>query len=262
MTDDHRTTPVPQLQSKYQQLYEELRQRLVQGGMAFERPIGTEHELADQYGVSRVTVRKALKLLEDEGLIVRKRRLGTFPARRLTPFPNTRNVAKLTEETAWLAAHSDIRLVRFDQIIAPRQVRKMLGLSKAERVRRFARIRFDASGPIAYLTSYLPKAVASQVTKQQLLKQPPLVLLEATGIVVSRTERTVSAELATDDIAQWLEVDEGSPLIRTTLTVLDDEDKPVNYTVARLRADHYELRYTLGKDGSKSTPEVWRLGTN
>ena len=250
--------PAPQLRSKYEQLYEELRGQLVKGELSHERPIATEHQLADQYGVSRVTVRKALKLLEEEGLIVRKRRLGTFPAERVVPFRGGNSVAKLAEQTAWLAEHSEVRLLRFDRIKAPVAVREILGLDDGQKVTRFARIRFDDSGPIAHLTSYLAGELAAKLTKQELLREPPLVLLAHKGVVVSRTEQTVSAELASREMAEWLEVAESAPLLRTSRTALDGDEVPLSYTVARLRADRYELRYTLSEDKARA-PEVWRV---
>ena len=222
--------------------------------------MATELELAGRFGVSRVTVRKALKLLEDEGLIVRKRRLGTFPAQRVVPFRDGQNIDQLREQTAWLAAHSQVRLLRFGRIEAPAKIRRKLDLSANRRVLQFSRIRFDELGPIAHLTSYLPAEIARGMTQQQLLKSPPLLLLQEIGIAVSRTEQTVSAELATPSVAAWLEVAEQAPLVRTSRRTIDDRGNAVAYTEARLRADRYELRYTLDRESKRGAPEIWRLG--
>ena len=249
----------PQLRSKYEQLYEELRSQLIGGDHSHDQPMATEHQLAREYGVSRVTVRKALKLLEDEGLIVRKRRLGTFPARRVVPFEGASSVAKLAEETAWLAEHSEVRLLSLERVSAPQWLQKILGLEPGVRVTRFARIRSDDSGPIAHLTTFLWGDFAEGITESAVLKSPPLVLLAQQGIEFDRTEQSISAELATEQTADWLKVKRGDPLIRTTRTIISAEGEPLIYTIARLRADRYELRYTLDERHAKGTPEVWRL---
>lgn len=244
---------------KYEMVYETLRERISRPDIDFDRPIATEEKLAEELGVSRVTVRKALKLLEDQGLVVRRRRLGTFPARRVARVGTGASISSLRDQARSLATHSEISLIACRRVVAPEYVRRELDLGPQERVLRFERVRRDSTGPLAHLTSFITLEVAALISRAELLSEPPLVLLMDKGVHIDRSEQSISAEIARDRIARWLEVRPGDALVRTTRVLYRDGKTPVSYMIARLRADRYELHYTLSNRGDAGAPEVWRV---
>lgn len=248
------------LRTKYQQLYEVLRERILEAHGDPGRPMTTEHQLVDEFGVSRVTVRKALELLENEGLIVRRRRLGIFPSRRVVPMDQGPTIASLSSRTQWLAEHSTVKVIACDRRVPSTAVAHALSLTPKQRALYFERVRFDESAPLAYLISYLAPQVARLVSEAELAVDPPLVLLQKKGVRLERAEQTVTAENADADVARWLEVEPGAAVIRTSRTTFDVDDNPVSIMTARIRPDRYELRYTLSSaKGKSSIPEVWRI---
>jgi GntR family transcriptional regulator len=248
------------LRTKYQQLYEVLRERVLEAHGDPGRPMTTEHQLVDEFGVSRVTVRKALELLENEGLIVRRRRLGIFPSRRVVPMDQGPTISSLSSRTQWLAEHSTVKVIACNRRVPPSAVAHALRLTPKQRALYFERVRFDESAPLAYLISYLAPQAARLVTEAELAVDPPLVLLQKKGMRLERAEQTVTAENADADVARWLEVESGAAVIRTSRTTYDVDDSPVSIMTARIRPDRYELRYTLSSSQSNSSiPEVWRI---
>lgn len=245
--------------TKYERLYRTLKRELLTGDLSYERPLATEHALAEKYGVSRVTVRRALKLLEADGLIVRKRRLGTFPARRLVPFQTIESLSQLTEETRWLAANTYVNVLRFYRRSAPQSAREALRLPTRSRITQFDRIRMDGEEPIAHLSTVLPIKYGEQLSRDELRNAPPLVLLKQKGVKLKSTQQSVSARNASPELAGHLDILPQAPLLRTTLLVLGKEREPISYTVAHLRADRFELRYGLTETGSQGAPQVWQL---
>lgn len=248
------------LRTKYQQLYEVLRARVLESHGDPGRPMTTEHQLVDEFGVSRVTVRKALEMLENEGLIVRRRRLGIFPSRRVVPMDQGPTISSLSRRTQWLAEHSTVKVIACDRRTPPPAVRHALSLTAKQQALYFERVRFDETAPLAYLISYLSPSAAALVSQVELAVDPPLVLLQKKGVRLERAEQTVTAENADADVARWLEVERGTAVIRTNRTTYDADDNPVSVMTARIRPDRYELRYTLSSSESKSSiPEVWRI---
>ncbi len=254
-------TAQPGSARKYERVYEALRARVLSPDADESKPLATEESLTKEFGVSRVTVRKALKILEDQGLIVRRQRLGIFPVRRVVTVGTGSSVAGIRAQTEWLAAHSEVRLIACRRIVAPAEVQRRLQVGKDARVLKFERVRVDGAGALAHLTSYLIPPVANLVTRAELIEAPPLVLLPNKGIAIARTEQTISAESATEEMARWLGVDEGGALIRTTRLIVDGDGRAVSFMVARLRADRYELHYTLDTvSATAPAPQVWRIG--
>jgi GntR family transcriptional regulator len=92
----------------HQQLYVELRQRLIDGLEPLDHPLPSESALSERFGISRVTVRRALGRLEDEGLIRRQKGIGSFPARRAET-PQRTNISGLIENLITLQENTTAR---------------------------------------------------------------------------------------------------------------------------------------------------------
>ena len=216
--------------------------------------------MSEEFGVSRVTVRKALGLLEQQGLVVRRKRLGIFALRPVVELPTGTSVDDLVARTAWLARHSEVRLIRCRTVVVPGFVRLRLQLARDARVLKFERVRSDAGGTLAHLTTFLAPQAAARVTRAELIAEPPIVVLPRKGIDIAHVEQTISAELATRRMSHWLNVSPGAALIRTTRLMFDAAGTPVSYMIARLRADRYEIHYTLSQgETSPGAPTVWRI---
>ena len=81
----------------YHQVYVILRQRIRNGELDMDRPLPGENQLAREFGVSRVTIRKTLHNLELDGLVVKRPSIGTFPVPQPVEFPNRYNIGGLAE---------------------------------------------------------------------------------------------------------------------------------------------------------------------
>jgi DNA-binding GntR family transcriptional regulator len=124
----------------------------------------------------------------------------------------------------------------------------------------FERLRYDERGPLALLTSYLSDRVIEVVSREELLVDPPLVLLPKKGLSLRGADQAVSAKPANQHEAKWLNLEAGAPLLCTARTIYAADSSPVTHMVARLRYDRYELRYSLDDENPlASIPAVWRI---
>lgn len=246
---------------KYHQIYLVLREQLDEGRFADGLP--GELALMAQFGVARVTVRRALERLSDEGLISRN------PGRRTRPVaPAAANDARsgdvmeranlrgLLENLVTMGLHTSVKVIDVATITASTQVAEALQLTLGDPVQKAVRVRSTREGPLSHITTYVPGDIARRFGRRELAKKPILVLLEESGVKVGRAHQTISARLADNVLAQHLEVSVGSALLAVRRLIYDDADKPVQWLHGFYRPDRYAYEMQLSRVGSIDA-KVW-----
>lgn len=243
-------------EAKAKQVYLILRDRILSGVFGFDARLPTENELADYYGVSRVTVRRALGELQRERLIERRRSVGTRVIYRPTPAPMTADIAGVLANLADMGRRTAVKLLSFDYVPAAGPVAQALGVGPDQMLQRSVRVRAVDHVPFSYLTTHVPESVAVTFSKQELAARPLLELLERAGVKVERARQRISAGLATPDVAEALEVRAGSPLIELVRVVSDQSGRAVEHLHALYRPDRYAFEMDLVRSGATEA-ETW-----
>src|SRR5690606_5351457 len=118
--------------------------------------IPTEAELEERFGVSRITIRKAVEELVSEGLVVRQQGRGTFVQRpKLTHVLNS--ITSWTERLTALGFTPKTLETEADVVEAPKRIAQMLELGEGEEVVKLKRLRLANDEPISLMINYLPK---------------------------------------------------------------------------------------------------------
>ena len=251
--------PIP----KYHQIYLVLREQLREG--RFAQGLPSELALQQQFGVARVTVRRALEQLSGEGLIAREPGRGTWPvleavrhaSSAASPSPDMQH-AKLTgllENLVSMGLKTSVRVLDVVNIQAPVDVAHALSLPLGAQVQKAVRVRSTTQGPMSHITTYVPALVA-KFGKKELAKKPILLLMAEAGIQVGRAEQTISARLADTDVAQHLDVAVGSALLAVRRLIYDADERPVQWLHGLYRPDRYEYIMQLSRVGSIEA-KVW-----
>ena len=242
---------------RYYQVYGMIQQRLREGEWSPDRPMPTEQEFAEIFGVSRVTVRKALNMLEEEHLVVRQQGRGTFalsPPRRLGPA----NFGGLLENVAEFEQNTSVRILQFDRVALPETVAPLLMREPGSRALKIVRVRIDGRSPFSHTTCYVPEPEANLVTRETLGNRTVVSALAAAGVSVVAAEQRLSATAASVEVAKLLKVEVGAPLISMTRIVNDDAGRPVELLRALYRPDRYEYRVNLSRDAASRAPH-WTI---
>lgn len=262
MTSMNATLPLP----KYHQVYLVLREQLQEG--RFDAGLPGEMALMSQFGVARVTVRRALAQLTEEGLIERMPGRGTRPLQRpsalhqpgspLQPSAGgqTARLTGLLENLVTMGMRTTVKVLSVNTLRAPDEVAKVLRLPPGELVQKAERVRSTPEGPLSHITTWVPEAIARGFGKRELAQKPILVLLEESGVRVGRAEQTISSRLADVDMARHLEVAVGSALLAVRRLIYDEGDKPVQWLHGLYRPDRYEYQMQLSRVGSIDA-KVW-----
>jgi GntR family transcriptional regulator len=250
---------------KYHQIYLVLREQLQEG--RFDSGMPGELALMAQFGVARVTIRRALSLLSEEGLIQRMPGRGTTPVRKAQglhpsasgPTHATGQTARLTgllENLVTMGLRTTVKVLSVNALQAPDEVAKALRLPPGERVQKAERVRSTSEGPLSHITTWVPEVIARGFGKRELARKPILVLLEESGVRVGRAEQTISARLADVEMARHLDVAVGSALLAVRRLIYDENDKPVQWLHGLYRPDRYEYQMQLSRVGSIDA-KVW-----
>lgn len=241
---DRRVTPL------YHQVYVALRNKIQQGDYPPERPLPGEHQLAEEYGVSRVTIRHTLKNLEIDGFVARKRGIGTFPLAQRVDLPDRYNISGMLEPGKFRDAPAKVKTLSMRQVECPPHIAIQFG-SEAP-VMRLQRLRSVKREPFTILTVYLPLTIAEQLSKAQLRKDPALLVMERNGYLMMRADQSITAIAADDVSAPLLKAPVGAPLIAMSALFSGKDDEPLAVLEGLFRPELYEYQTSAIREGSGS----------
>jgi GntR family transcriptional regulator len=247
---------------KYHQVYLVLREQLAEG--RHDAGLPGEMALVEQFGVARVTVRRALERLEIEGLIRRTPGRGTVPLKRPAPVVAPKAAANggraqlngLLENIVTMGLHTSVRVIDCDVIPAPDAVAEALHRTPGCPVQKAVRVRSTGEGPLSHITTWVPAELAVGFGRRELSRKPILLLLEESGVAIGRATQTITARLADANVARQLGIAVGSALLAVSRLIRDVEDRPVQWLQGLYRPDRYEYEMQLSRVGSIDA-KVW-----
>lgn len=246
---------------KYHQIYLVLREQLHEGRFAEGLP--GELALMRQFGVARVTVRRALQQLAGEGLIARERGRGTRPVPATPPSREaaegrnkTTRLHGLLENIVSMAENTRVRVLEVGNVAASSEVAQALGIAPGDAVQKAVRVRSTREGPLSHITTWVPGELARHFGRRELAKKPILVLLEEAGVRVGGASQTISARLADAQVATHLGVAVGSALLAVRRLIQDEQGRPVQWLHGLYRPDRYEYQMQLSRVGDIAA-KVW-----
>ncbi|MEO0679675.1 MAG: GntR family transcriptional regulator [Pseudomonadota bacterium] len=234
---------------KARRVYLLLREEIAGGRHGARGLLPGEQRLAEIHGVSRVTVRRALEALEAEGWVERRAGSGTRALSGPGAAPLAADVATLMPQLAEMGRSTSARLLSFAYVEAPEPVRAALGLEPGARAQAAVRVRSADGAPFSHLTTHVPEAIAQGYSEADLAAAPLLELLERSGVRIEGAHQSVSATLASPDVAEALEVAEGSALLSLRRVVRDSEGRGVEHLAALYRPDRFRLDMPLVRAG-------------
>ncbi|MFN4070845.1 MAG: GntR family transcriptional regulator [Thermus caldifontis] len=218
----------------YLELARRLREGILQG--LYGEALPPERTLAETFGASRDSVRKALDLLEEEGLVVRRQGSGTFVAKRATFRTRLKG---FSEEMEALGMRPATQVLKATKGPASPEEALALGLSPGEEVLRLFRLRLADEEPMALERATLPAWALEEAPLGSLYRA-----LEAKGLRPVRALQRLRAVAAREE-ARPLGVEPGSPLLHLERISYLQDGRPIEWVKSWYRADRYELLVEL-----------------
>lgn len=235
---------------RYQEIADELRGRVTAAAPGSLLP--SESELSAEFAASRVTVRRALDVIRDEGLIDARQGFGWFVAAEPVP----QRLERLGTIEAQLGASgldAVRRVVEFSFETPPPHVRKVLGAGKVLRVKR---VNLADGEPFALVTVWCPARLGQRLSMDDVESHPFYELLD---VELRGATQTIGAAVAEQADAELLQVPPGAPLLKCGRVTTDDSGTPVLMSEHLFPAHRTEFVVELPFDQPSVTPAGLRL---
>lgn len=233
-----RNSPVP----LYFQVAEHL-ERLIESG---EYPPGTrldnEIMLAEQLGLSRPTMRRAIEYLVDRGLLVRKRGVGTQVVQPKVRRPV--ELSSLYDDLASTGRQPRTDVLSFTVEEPSEVIAEALAVPAGGKVYAFERLRYTGDEPLSIMRNWVPQDVV-RLDAESLRDRGLYQILRGSGITLKVASESIGAREARVAEARLLDEKRGAPLLTMTRTAYDETGRAVEYGSHLYRASRYTFEITL-----------------
>jgi GntR family transcriptional regulator len=203
---------------RYQEIADELRRRVRSASAGSVLP--SESELSTEFAASRVTVRRALETIRDEGLIAARQGFGWF----VTTEPVRQRLETLGTIEAQLedsGKHAERKVLEFAFVSPPPHVRDLLDTDEVLRVKR---VNLADGEPFAIVTVWCPAALGRRLSRDDVERKPFYELLD---VELRGATQTIGADSAEPPDAALLGVQVGTPVLRCRRVTTDLTGRPI-----------------------------------
>ncbi|WP_173915436.1 GntR family transcriptional regulator [Halobacillus sp. Marseille-Q1614] len=228
----------------YLQLKELFIERIQNGDWEPDKLIPTEQELMKEFDVSRTTIRQAVSILVQEGLVEKKQGRGTIvKPRKLSG--NLTQLKGFAEEVLERGQNPRSRLIRAEFKENLHHEKTMLDIKDDQPILLIERIRFADDIPVALERTCWPKDIGDILIKHDLDEARYYEILENYNVYLNRASEKINAINATIDEADALGIRAGEALLEMTRLSYGVNDRPIEYTKTKYRNDQYHYSLEL-----------------
>ena len=239
MLDLDRSSPVP----LYFQVSRQIEAAIDAGQLAPGDRLENEISLADRWGLSRPTMRRAIQELVDKGLLVRRRGIGTQVVHGRVKRPM--DLTSLFDDLARSDQKPTTRVLDRELVAAPAAVAERLGVPAGTQVLHLERLRSARDEPLAVMRNWLPADLAPVLTAEALETRGLYELMRGTGVHLRIATQRIAARGATAPEARLLQVRKGAPLLTMERLTYDGSGAAVELGSHVYNAETYSIEMTV-----------------
>jgi GntR family transcriptional regulator len=243
-----------QMIPRYFRIASLLRNKILSGQHEPGERLPTADEMAEQFAVSKITIRTALSRLQAEGLIKSMRAKGSFVSESV-PVPKqfivTGRVFNIVQDAERYEVKAfEVQSTKVGETRICKDIQNFLGLSNGDEIAFSRRIRLLKGVPIWFLENFFTQDIGKYLTKRDLSKKPLLkILKEKAGIKVGRGEMYLEAVPAESDVAEFLNCQAYDPLFHIQVYYWLSSGEPLELANAYLRAEYFKYKIDLDPEG-------------
>jgi GntR family transcriptional regulator len=236
----------------YSQVADRLRAQILRGQLAPGERLGTETELTAELGISRVTLRKAISVLREEGLVVSRQGVGTF-VQRPRAVQALDRLETLDATLARQGFEPVTRVVEFEFARPGKAIRTALNLGEEDEILRVRRVHSVADGPVGVVDLAVPAHIGRLLSRDEVEHRPFYDLLPAYGIQVGPAQQVIGARAASRELAAMSGIAEGEPVLVCERLTFDAAGQPIIHATFSYRCDRFEFHVSLADGPAASS---------
>jgi GntR family transcriptional regulator len=235
---------------RYKEIADELRLRLADAAVGSVLP--SESEMSTEFDASRVTIRRALESLRDEGLIAARQGFGWYiagePVRQ-----SLERLGTIESQVEGVGKLSERKVAEFVFEAASERVHKLLGV---EQVLRVKRVNLADGEPFAVVTVWCPAELGSQLSRRDVERRPFYELID---VKLRGATQTIGADLVSPEDALLLGIPAGAPVLRCQRVTTDQSGQAVLVSEHLFPAHRTEFVVDLPQAEPSMTPSGLRI---
>jgi GntR family transcriptional regulator len=234
----------------YFQLYKLLKNGILDGTYINGAQLPTEGQLAEEFGVSRITSKRAMDELANEGLVERYRGRGTHVTHEPTTSPVHAPMVGLLQEIESIGHSTTAITLRCKMAQPPRKIRQLLGMDEAKNILHLRRVREHKNKRFGYYSSWT-RLVDLPEDPAVFEHTPRMSYFRSKGFKVSFIKQSLTACAANAEAAKALGVERGTALLSLTRLSFKDrhsQDYPLDYLRVLYHPERFEYRIDLELD--------------
>ncbi|MCI1902813.1 MAG: GntR family transcriptional regulator [Enterococcaceae bacterium] len=224
----------------YIQIHDQLKKQIAAGIYKIGDRLPSERELSVQFGVSRMTLRQAVQLLADEGILERKVGSGTYIANKKVQ-EKMSGVTSFTEIMKAQGKHPSSRTLSYYTTLPSSSEQEELQLAPDETILKMERIRYADNVPICFEVASLPAALVQGFTKHEITTSLYHTLETKGKQEIKHAEQTITAQLASEQTADYLRVKRGDAILKLRQVSYLNNGKPFEYVRTQYAGNRFEF---------------------
>ncbi|AZT85023.1 GntR family transcriptional regulator [Marinobacter sp. NP-4(2019)] len=230
----------------YVQIRDSLRRQILDGTYQVHERLPSENEMMSVFGVSRITIRQALRDLHNEGLVFSAQGKGTFVSKPKA-VQNVQRLEGFGEAMAAQGYEASARVLSIQQLKAPKAVAAALDLQAGDEAVEVKRVRYLNRSPVCIENSYFPMDVGRQMFSLDLSGDIFPMLENLFGIPLGGADISLDAILADDETQQYLNLKTGEAILRVERLTHNRDGRPIDFEYLCYRGDSFKYQFRIDR---------------
>ncbi|MGT2785502.1 GntR family transcriptional regulator [Streptococcus merionis] len=223
----------------YIQIHNQIKEEIDQGIWKIGQRLPSERDFADRFQVSRMTLRQAMTLLVEEGVLERKVGSGTYVAGNRIQ-EKMRGTTSFTEIIKSQGKQPSTQLISYLSGKPNKKEQAHLELRPMESVVRMERVRFADDVPVVYEVAVVPKKFIARISEEEVTQHFFKALTEA-GYKIGKSQQTIYARLAQGIVTDYLGVEPGQAILGLTQVSYFEDGQPFEYVKSQYAGERFEF---------------------
>ncbi|MBM7641973.1 GntR family transcriptional regulator [Streptococcus loxodontisalivarius] len=223
----------------YIQIHDQIKKEIDEGKWQIGQRLPSERDLSDDFGVSRMTLRQAVTLLVEEGILERRVGSGTYVAGRRVQ-EKMRGTTSFTEIVNAQGKTPSSKLISYQRKLASETECQQLQLTSKDYVISMERVRYADQVPLVYEVASIPEKLICDFNRTEITEHF-FKTLTANGYQIGKSQQTIYAKTANERVADYLDVTKGHAILALTQVSYFTDGRPFEYVRSQYVGDRFEF---------------------
>ena len=223
----------------YMKIHDQIKKEIDEEIWKIGQRLPSERDLAEQFEVSRMTLRQATTLLVEEGVLERRMGSGTFVASTRVQ-EKMRGTTSFTEIIKAQGKTPSSQLISYRRTLPSKEEVEKLEIEKTENIIRMERVRYANHIPVVYEVASIPEKFIKNFNKEEITSHF-FQTLQKHGYKIGKSQQTIYARLAKERIAHYLEIPKGHAILGLTQISYFDNGTAFEYVKSQYVGERFEF---------------------